>query len=252
MRLKTLIADDEPLARERLRFLLSPRKEVEVIGECRNGREVISHLKADPVDLLFLDIQMPGKTAFDVIEEIGIHKMPSTIFVTAYNEYAVKAFEVEASDYLMKPIEAERLYAALARVQERTAHKEAFDAREQLLSVLTNLQSGSNPKRILVRDGSKDIFLNVKEIEWIEAADYYSCLHVGEREYLLRESIKLLETKLDPQMFIRVHRSAIVNVEYVRELHREGRTDGWVVLKGGTRVRMTRNGWQRLLSHSQI
>ena len=147
MKLKALIADDEPLARERLRFLLSRDGDIEIAGECRNGREVIAALRETPADVLFLDIQMPARSGFDVIEQIGISNMPITVFVTAHNHYALKAFEVHALDYLTKPIEPERLTQTLARVKERVASKSALVAQEQLKSVLESLQSASPPCR---------------------------------------------------------------------------------------------------------
>ena len=184
MKIKALIADDEPLARERLSFLLSGQEEVEVAGECRNGKEVIAALKKSRFDVLFLDIQMPGRNGFEVIEQIGPAQMPVTVFVTAHNEYAVQAFEVHALDYLTKPVEPERLQATLVRVRERIASQAALMTHEQMKSVLSSLENGGVPrqdfpKRLLVHNGAKDSFVNVNEIDWIEAADYYACLHVG-------------------------------------------------------------------------
>jgi len=254
MKLKTLIADDEPLARERLRFLLSGDDEVEIVGECRNGREVIAVLRATPPDVLFLDIRMPAHDGFDVIEHIGAARMPVTVFVTAHNDYALKAFEVEALDYLTKPIEPERLHQTLARVKERVASKSALMAQERLRFVLDNIRSASAPdsrpypKRLLVRNGNKDVLVSLDEVEWIEAADYYSCLHVGARNYLLREPIRQLAETLDPGQFVRVHRSAIVNIGQVREILRDGRNEGAVVLHSGQRLKMSKAGWQTLLA----
>jgi two-component system LytT family response regulator len=256
MKLKALIADDEPLARERLRFLLSSDTEIEIAGECRNGREVVTALKEKPCDVLFLDIQMPGSTGFEIIEQVGPAHMPITVFVTAHNHYAVKAFEVHALDYLTKPVEPERLQAALVRVKERIASQAALMTQEQLKSVLAALNSGAmereaHPKRLLVHNGSKDLFVSVEEIEWIEAADYYSCLHVGPKNLMLRETIKQLSGTLDPGKFVRVHRSAIVNIDHVREILREGRNEGWVLLSNGHRLKMSKTGWQNLLAVSR-
>lgn len=253
MKLKALIADDEPLARERLRFLLSDDDEVEIIGECRNGREVVAALQEKPCDVLFLDIEMPGKGGFDVIEQIGTSKMPVTVFVTAHTNHALKAFDVHALDYLTKPIELERLQSTLARVKEKVASKSALIAQEQLKSIFESLQSvplaeRNFPKRLLVHNGTKDVLISVEEIEWIEAADYYSCLHVGPKNYLIREPIKQLAATLDPGRFVRVHRSAIVNIGCVREIIREGRGEGAVILNGGQRLRMSKVGWQSLLA----
>jgi two-component system LytT family response regulator len=252
MKLRVLIADDEPLARERLRFLLSADEEIEVAGECRNGREAIAALRESQVDVLFLDIQMPGKDGFDVIEQIGAVHMPITVFVTAHNQYAVQAFEVHALDYLTKPVEPERLRATLARVRERIASQSALLTQEQLKSVLANLENGRPdfPKRVLVHNGAKDSFVNVDDIEWIEAADYYACLHVGSKSFMLRESIKQLSKTLDPGKFVRIHRSVIVNVDQVSEIFREGQSEGSVVLKTGQRLRMSKAGWQSLVAVS--
>src|ERR1700721_2217944 len=197
MRLRALIADGEPLARERLRFLLSAEQEGEVAGECRNGREGIAAWKESRFDVLFLDIQMPGRDGFDVIDQVGPAQMPVTVFVTAHNEYAVQAFEVHALDYLTKPVEPERLQATLVRVRERIASQAALMTHEQMKSVLSSLENGGVPRqdfprRLLVHNGAKDSFVNVNEIDWIEAADYYACLHVGTKSFLLRETIKEL------------------------------------------------------------
>jgi two-component system, LytTR family, response regulator len=252
--LRTVIADDEPLARERLRLLLEPNTDIEVVAECRNGTETVTALKAHDTDLLFLDIQMPGKDGFEVIEEIGLPNMPMTVFVTAHNEYAVEAFEVHALDYLVKPIERERLESALTRVKKRAKLEEAFAAREEISSALQALRTAAGqptyPQRFLAKNGNTESVISVNDIEWIEAADYYACLHVAGKTHLLRESIRDLETKLNPSKFVRLHRSAIVNIEHVREIHRDGRTEGWVLLSTGERVRLNKKGWQKLTAMS--
>jgi two-component system LytT family response regulator len=256
MKLKTLIADDEPLARERLKGLLASDPEIEIAGDCRNGNEVAATLKSAAIDLLFLDIEMPGSSGFDVIEEVGLPKMPLTVFVTAHHQFAVEAFAVHALDYLVKPVERQRLEEALARVKERVRLQEAFAARQEIYSVLKALQSPparpSYPERLLAKNGTKDSVVSVSDIEWIEAADYYVCLHVAGKTHLLRESIKALENKLDPNKFVRLHRSAIVNIGHVREIHRDGRADGWVLLSTGERVRMNRTGWQKLIALNSL
>jgi two-component system, LytTR family, response regulator len=252
MRLSALIADDEPLARERLRMLLAEDDEIDIAGECRNGREVVAALKQKRHDVLFLDIEMPGSNGFDVVEQIGAAQMPVTVFVTAHNHYAVKAFDVHALDYLTKPVEPARLKSALLRVKERIASREALMTHEQLKSMLAALGSGAverkeYPKRLVVPNAAKDSFVNVDEIEWIEAADYYSCIHAGSRNLMLRETIKQLAETLDPRKFVRVHRSAIVNIDQVREILREGRSEGWVLLSNGRKLKMSKTGWQALL-----
>lgn len=253
MKLRTLIADDEPLARERLRLLLAGDPDIEIAAECRNGREVVETLKTKSVDLVLLDIQMPGNTGFEVIEQVGPARMPMTVFVTAYNAYAVKAFEVHALDYLTKPVEPERLHAALAHVKERIAADAALATHAQFASLLESLknqdeQLGKYPQRLLIPDGAKDSFVAVNEIEWIEAADYYARLHVRNKTFMLRETIKQLTSSLDPKRFVRVHRSAIVNIDHVREILREGRSEDWVVLSTGERLRMSKSGRQSLLA----
>jgi two-component system, LytTR family, response regulator len=239
MKLKAIIADDEPLARERLRFLLAKDPDIEIVEECRNGREVVAALKSKTVDLVFLDIQMPGNTGFEVIEKIGPAHMPTTVFVTAYSTYAVRAFEVHALDYLTKPVEPERLQTALAHVKERIAAKAALNTQTQLSGLLEGLRKEreSHPQRLLIPDGAKDSFITVADIEWIEAADYYARLHVGPKTFMLRETIKQLSSSLDPKRFVRIHRSAIVNVDHVREILREGRSEGWIVLSSGQRIK---------------
>jgi two-component system, LytTR family, response regulator len=256
MQLKALIADDEPLARERLRFLLSSDQEIVIAGECRNGREVIIALRDNRYDVLFLDIQMPGGSGIEIVEQVGVANMPVTVFVTAHDHYALKAFEVHALDYLTKPVEPERLKAALARIKERIALQAALQTQEQLKSVLASLKAGdaAQPeylRRLVVPNGAKDSFVNVDDIEWVEAADYYACLHVGGRKLMLRETIKQLAGTLDPRKFVRVHRCAIVNLDRVREILREGRNEGWVLLASGNRIKMSKAGWQSLLNASR-
>ena len=256
MSLRTVIADDEALARERMKLLLASDRDIEVVEECRSGSEVVTALKGQEIDLLFLDIQMPGKNGFDVIEEIGLPNMPMTVFVTAHNEYAVEAFETRALDYLVKPIERNRLEEAIARVKKRIRLEEAFTAREEISSALQALRTAAGqdpyPQRFLAKNGNTGSVISVSKIEWIEAADYYVCLHVGGKKHLLRESIRSLETKLNPNKFVRLHRSAIVNIDHVREIHKDGRTEGWVLLSTGERVRLNQTGWQKLIAMNGI
>lgn len=256
MRLRAIVADDEVLAREGLRLLLSEDSEIEIVAECANGRETIAALKMQQADVLFLDIQMPGIDGFEVIEQAGESHLPAIVFVTAHNEYAIKAFEVEALDYLTKPVELERLRQTLRRVKERVAADATPITQEQLKSTLAALAAGpmvqeKHPKRILVPNGAKDIFVTVDEIEWIEADSYYSCLHVGPKRYMLRETIKQLASTLDPKKFVRVHRSAIVNINHVREILRGGQNEGWLLLANGQRLKMSKTGWQSLLDVSR-
>lgn len=256
MKIRTVIADDEPLARDRIRRLIAPNADFDVVQECRNGAEVLNTLLSREVDLLLLDIHMPGFSGFDVLREMRGRKLPMIVFVTAHDRYALSAFEVNAVDYLLKPIDSERFHQAIQRVKDRAHMQASLDTQERLASVLTALESitatvpaaPGHVARFLVHSGSKDLFVNVDEIAWIEAADYYVCLHAADKKHLLREPIKKLEAELDPSRFIRIHRSAIVNLNYIREIHRESRSEGWVLLSTGERVRMSTAGWQKLLA----
>lgn len=194
---------------------------------------------------------MPKIDGFGVIEEVGLRHLPPTIFVTAYHEHAVRAFEVHAVDYLTKPVEAPRLQTALERVRRNIEAETAILTREQLTAVLNGLRDAANgsdryASRFLVKDGEKEILLACEKIDWIEAADYYCCLHVGSRGYMLRESIADLTGKLDPSRFVRIHRSWIVNLNRIREIYRDGQAEGTVVLTTGARLRMSRAGRQKL------
>ncbi len=251
MSLQTVIVDDEPLALDLLRLLLADHKDIEIVGQCQNGEEAISYLQSKPVDLLLLDVQMPELGGFEVVEQVGLRHLPPTIFVTAYHEHAVRAFDVHAVDYLTKPVEPERLGMALERVRKKIAAEAALMTQEQFTAVLNGLRSSIEESktyvlRFIVKDGEKEIVLSVDKIDWIEAADYYCCLHSKGRGYMLRETISELNNKLDPRQFVRVHRSSIVNLDQIREIHRDGQTEGSVVLLSGQALRMSRAGRQKL------
>jgi len=251
MTLRTVIVDDEPLARELLTVLLAEHEEIQIMAECQNGREAISYLESKPVDLLFLDVQMPKVGGFDVVEQVGLQHMPPTIFVTAFQEHAVRAFDVHAVDYLTKPVNPRRLKTALGRVHEKIAAKTALMTQEQLTAVLNGLRNSTEQakpylSRFLIRDGAKEILLPVEKIDWIEAAEYYCCLHTNGHRYMVRETVTDLSSKLDPNEFVRIHRSAIVNLNQIREIYREGPLDGSVVLLNGQSVRMSKAGRQKL------
>ena len=251
MSLRTVIVDDEPLALELLRLLLAEHEDIEIVAECQNGREAVSYLESKPVDLLFLDVQMPKVGGFDVVEQVGLRHLPPTIFVTAYHEHAVRAFDVHAVDYLTKPVSPERLAIALDRVREKIAAKTALMTQEQLTAVLNGLRNSTEQakpylSRFLIRDGAKEILLPVEKIDWIEAAEYYCCLHTNGRRYMVRETVTDLSSKLDPNEFVRIHRSSIVNLSQIREIYREGPLDGSVVLLNGQSVRMSKAGRQKL------
>jgi two-component system LytT family response regulator len=251
--LRVLIVDDEPLARERLRDLLAREEDVEIIGECIDGRSAIEAIDADRPDLVFLDVQMPELDGFDVLETIDDDAMPTVIFVTAYDEYAVRAFEVNALDYVLKPFDRERFKAALDRgrqeVQRTAANGAKLDRRvEKLLEELEDRRKRLD--RIVVKSGGRVFFLRTGDVDWIEAAGNYVELHIGTESHLLRETMNKLESRLDPKLFLRIHRRLIVNVERIRQLEGVSHGEYVVVLKDGTRLgssRGYRDGVQRLL-----
>lgn len=251
MSLRTVIVDDEPLGRELLGLLLAEYEDIRIVAECKNGQQAIDYLQSQPVDLLFLDVQMPKISGFDVVEQIGVRHLPPTVFVTAYHEHAVRAFDIHAVDYLTKPVDPQRMETALERVREKIAAKTALMTQKQLTAMLNGLRGASvetqpYTSRFLVKDGDKEILLPVEKIEWIEAAEYYSCLHSKGRSYMLREMITDLSNKLDPRRFVRIHRSSIVNLDQIREIYREGQADGSVVLVDGRKLRMSKAGRQKL------
>jgi two-component system LytT family response regulator len=252
MQLRALIVDDEPLARDLLRSKLSGYGDLTVVRECANGDDAVEALQDGSINLLFLDVQMPEMDGFDVVKEIGAENLPPTIFVTAFQEHAVRAFDVQAIDYLTKPIVPERLGKALQRVRDKLDTQTARLTQEQLTALLKSVRMRNDAPRtyavrFLVRDGDKEILVAVSDIDWIEADAYYSRLHVNGKHYLLRETIAALCDKLDPTSFVRVHRSSIVNIERIREVYREGRTDSSLVLKSGGVLKMSKQGRQRLI-----
>jgi len=257
MTLRTVTVDDEPLARERLRFLLADETDIEIVAECKNGAEAVAYLQSQPVDLLFLDIQMPLMSGLEVVQQVGMFHLPPTVFITAYQEHALRAFEVNATDYLTKPIDPQRLKLALDRVREKIAAKTALLTQAQFSSVLQGLLGPAEGRktyltRLMVRDGARHIPLSTDSIEWIEAADYYISLHVKDRTYMLRETITELCRKLDPAIFVRVHRSIIVNLDHVKEIYREGPSEGSVVLTNGQVLRTSKAGRQKLNEIGQV
>lgn len=252
--IRALIVDDEPLARERVRTLLAKETDVTIVGECANGCEAIEAIERDAPDLVFLDVQMPELDGFGVLENVEAKRLPVVIFVTAYDEYAVRAFEVHALDYILKPFDRERFRDALDRARREIARAAANGGGldKKLLALLGELQDRKRRlERIVIRSGGRVSFLRTDEVDWIEAAGNYVELHVGKDSHLLRETMNKLESRLDTKRFLRIHRRLIVNVERIKQL--EGVTHGeyLVVLKDGTRLsssRGYREGLQRLLA----
>jgi two-component system LytT family response regulator len=237
MTIRAVIVDDEPLARQRIRNLLVEAQDVEVVAECANGREAIESLEASPPDLLYLDIQMPEIDGFDVLQAIGVGHVPAVIFVTAYDQFALRAFEAHALDYLLKPFDDERFGVALTRARERIRQQQGNDLDRRLQALLDNVRGGSGYlRRMVVPSGHRSIFLRTEHIDWIEAERNYIRLHVGRRSYLLRENLSHIASALDPTTFCRIHRSTIVNVDRIQSVESLVRGEYLVVLHDGTKL----------------
>jgi two-component system, LytTR family, response regulator len=235
--LKVMIVDDEPLARQSIRLLVDMDPELTVAGECSGIDAAASILRESP-DILFLDVQMPEVDGFDVLDEIGPGAVPAVVFVTAYDQYAIRAFEVHALDYLLKPFDDRRFAMAVERAKQQA--RGTRQGPDERLVQLLSARPGGYVRRFLVRIRDKVLLIRADDVDWIEAADYYASLHVGGKTHLLRETMTDLEKQLDPERFVRVHRSAIVNVERVQEIHPLFRGDSVLVLQDGTQIRLSR------------
>jgi two-component system, LytTR family, response regulator len=246
-KIKVLVADDEPLARERLASLLSQEADIEVVGQARDGEEAITAIHDDTPDLVFLDVQMPQMNGFDVIEAVGTDKMPLVIFVTAYDQHALKAFQVRALDYLLKPFDRERFRDALSRARKQLDRDENGDLGRRLLALVKDLRR-DQPKsdRLVVKSGGRLFFLRTEEIDWVEAAGNYVRIHVGPASHLLRETMNAIEGRLDPEKFFRIHRSRIVNMERIQELQPWLNGEYAVLLRTGTRLTLSRGYREKL------
>ncbi|WP_338866393.1 LytTR family DNA-binding domain-containing protein [Myxococcus stipitatus] len=247
--MRVLVVDDEPLARDNVRHLLSREKDVSAIHECEGGPEAVELILRDPPDLVFLDVQMPELDGFGVLREVGPERMPPVIFVTAFDRYAVRAFEVNALDYLLKPFSDARFQDALERARRQCATGRDRGMLERLSALLSDYrpQAVEPPppapegylERIAVKTDGKVLLLPVAELDWCEAEGNYVVLHAGGRSPMLRETLNRVEQLLDPKCFVRVHRSTLVNVNRIRELEPDV-DKGWVVvLRDGTRLRLS-------------
>jgi two-component system LytT family response regulator len=240
--IRVLVADDEPLARRGVRQLLAPHADMMVVGESRNGPETLRALDALQPDLLFLDVQMPEMDGFAVLRARGADRLPEVVFVTAHDQFAVRAFEAHAIDYLVKPLNVERFDVALGRVRERLRLMQAADLAGKLMALLALERAEREKKgieRVVVSTPASDLVIPAAEIDWIGADDYYARLHVGTKTYLLRESLSSLETRLDRSRFARVHRAAIVQLDRVRELRTTAHGDE-AILRDGSRIQVSR------------
>jgi two-component system LytT family response regulator len=257
-KIRTLVVDDEPLARRNLRALLDVDPDIEIVGEAGSGTEALALVREHSPDLVFLDIQMPEVDGFGVLEQIEADELPVIVFVTAFDSYALKAFEFHALDYLLKPFDDARFEKALARAKQQVEQREIKDLSQRLISLLedreslreqTHTAAGAATKyqtRFLIKSAGRVSFLKADEIDWIGAEDYYVKLHAGRKSHLLRETMNEMESKLDPERFVRVHRSSIVNLDRVRELQQLFNGDYAVVLQDGTELKLSRSRREQL------
>ena len=248
-KIRTLICDDEPLARERIKRYLSTEPDIETVGECANGQEAVEAVARLSPDLLFLDIQMPELDGFGVLKAIGPKKVPVVIFVTAYDKYALRAFDVHALDYLLKPFNRDRFRRALVRARAQLEHHKPGQLDERLITLLEDLKAEHKYlDRLVVRSVGRVFFLKTDEIDWIEAAGNYVRLHVGREGHLLRETMSHLEAKLNPDKFLRIHRSTLINIDRIKELHPLFSGDYTVTLRDGRQVTLSRSYRDKLLA----
>lgn len=247
MPIRALIVDDEPLARKGVVQLVEPVDDVMVVGDAADGAEAVRRIEEDEPDLVFLDVQMPEMTGLEVVREVGVDEMPVTIFVTAYDEYAIDAFDAHALDYLLKPIDEERFAEALARARTQLQQAEADELGEQLRGLLQQYsgaevgETESEPiDRFTVRTRKRIYFVKAQDVQWIESEGDYVALHDGEDVHLVRRTMKELEARLDSTQFLRVHRSYIVNTEYVDELRPQKHGTYRLIMRAGTPLKTSR------------
>jgi two-component system LytT family response regulator len=257
--LRTVIVDDEPLARRGLRLRLAGESDIDIVAECGNGEEAVRTILAERPDLVFLDVQMPGLDGFGVLRKLPLAMMPMIVFVTAYDHYAIGAFEANAVDYLLKPVEDARLRQALFRIREQAQARAAAEQRDQLLNLLGSvtgqpelsledalaegaaLPESRRPIRLAIRDGGRTVLVEETDIDWIDAAGDYMCIHANNATHILRGTLRELEAKLDADRFARIHRSTIVNAARVRELRPHINGEYFLTLDGGHEVKLSRS-----------
>jgi two-component system, LytTR family, response regulator len=242
MKIRTLIVDDEPLARERLRNLLEGESSILLVGECSNGMEAVEQIRAQKPDLVFLDIQMPELDGFGVVDALGPETFPVIVFVTAYDRFALRAFEVHALDYLLKPFDRDRFQKTLSRAVQQIQQHATADLPRRLTALVGEWKQEPKPlDRLAVKSEGRVILLKIDEIDWIEAADNYVHIHRDKEDHLIRDTLTNLESKLPPERFLRISRSIIVNLDRVRELQPLFHGDYVVILKNGARLTLSRN-----------
>jgi two-component system LytT family response regulator len=246
-KIRAMVVDDEAMARERVVSLLRQEQDIELIGECSDGQQAVNAINSQQPDLVFLDVQMPAVDGFRVIEQVGPEKMPAVVFVTAYDEYAVRAFDVHALDYLLKPFGRERFQQTLQHARSHVERRRAGDLGKRLMALVQDIKPEPQKlDRLVVKSGGRVFFLRTEDIVWIEAAGNYVRLHLGEDSHLFRETMNGIEARLDPQRFVRIHRSRIVNSDRIKELQPWFNGEYVVVLQNGTRLTLSRGYREKL------
>ena len=246
-KIRTMVVDDEPMARERIVSLLAQEQDIEVVGECADGQQAVNAIQAQHPDLVFLDVQMPACDGFGVIQQVGADRMPPVVFVTAYDEYALRAFEVHAIDYLLKPFGRDRFQQTLQHAREHLERRRAGDLGKRLLALVHDLKpEPQKMDRLVVKSAGRVFFLRTDEIDWIEAAGNYVRLHLSEDSHLFRETMNNMEARLDTNRFVRIHRSRIVNTDRIKELQPWFNGEYVVVLQNGARLTLSRGYREKL------
>jgi two-component system, LytTR family, response regulator len=240
-KIRTLVVDDEPVARARLLSLLGDEPDIEVVGECDSGSQAVSVIAETSPDLMFLDVQMPEMDGFELARTLGPERMPAVVFVTAFDQYALRAFEIHALDYLLKPFSAQRFKSALTHARDQLSQRQATSLGRQLLAMIPEIRRREpSVDRLVVKSSGRVYFVRTADIDWCEAAGNYVSLHAGEQSHLVRETMAHLESQLDPQQFVRIHRCTIVNVDRIQELRSSFNGEHVVLLRGGTRLTLSR------------
>lgn len=243
--IRTALVDDEPLALENLELLLASQNDIHVVATYRGGKAAIAGLQADPPDLLFLDVQMPEVNGFDVLAALDPSTLPTVVFVTAYDRYALQAFDAHALDYVLKPVDEDRFHLALDRARTRIQQRQSNNLDTHVQALLHQLQPQPPPsptylRRLALKNQDRIVFINLDEVDWIEAAGNYVALHVGSRTHLHRSTLSALETQLDPKHFLRIHRSTIVNLRQIHEMHPMHHGEYELSLYSGAHLRLAR------------
>lgn len=246
-KIRTLIVDDEAMARERVLTLLQQQPDIEIVGECADGAQALSAIERLEPELVFLDVQIPVMDGFGVIRALAPQRMPMVVFTTAYDEYALRAFEVHALDYLLKPFDGPRFLRTLERARERLERQRAGDLGKRLLAMVQDMkpEGAQAPDRLVVKSGGRIFFIRTDEIDWVDAAGNYVRLHVKGDAYLFRETMSAMEARLDASRFVRIHRSHIVNADRIKELQ-PGNGDHAVILRTGVKLPLSRGYKDRL------